>query len=142
MSSVSTYQSWIRQSAKVIRREFWIALAFLTLSTISITAVFWIFAHPYGTNWDETQSINRVYRDAQSFQRGGVLELIRVLLREDRSRPSAFRILVLPVTLFFGVSPTILRILSLMFLWVTFLFTYLAGKRIAGSMAGGFTVAF
>jgi 4-amino-4-deoxy-L-arabinose transferase-like glycosyltransferase len=142
MSSVSTYQSWIRQSVKVIRREFWIALAFLTLSTISIAAVFWIFAHSYGTNWDETQSINRVYRDAQSFQRGGVLELIRVLLREDRSRPSAFRILVLPVTLFFGVSPTILRILSLMFLWVTFLFTYLAGKRIAGSMAGGFTVAF
>lgn len=142
MNITSTYQSWLRQSTKVFRQEFWIAFALLALSTITITSLFWIVAHPYGTNWDEARYINRAYRDVATFRDGGIGELIRVLIQEDRSRPPAYRLLVLPFTLLFGANPILVRFISLMSLWVSALFIYLAGKRIAGATAGAFAAAF
>ncbi|MCA1994815.1 MAG: glycosyltransferase family 39 protein, partial [Coleofasciculus sp. S288] len=142
MNIVSTYQSWRRQSTKVFRQEFWIALALLTVTTITIAAVFWIVAHPYGTNWDEARYINRAYKDVASFEQGGFGELVRVLLHEDRARPPAWRIIALPFTLLFGVNSAIVRIVSLLSLGVSLAFIYLAGRRIAGATAGAFAVAF
>lgn len=142
MNVVSTDRPWIRQPTKVFNQKFWIAFALLTISTVTIAAFFWIQAHAYGTNWDEARYINRAYRDVAVFKKGGLGELLRVLVQEDRSRPPAYRLLALPITLLFGVSPTLVRLISLVSLWVSLGFIYLAGRRIAGSTAGTFAVIF
>lgn len=142
MNITSKRWSWMRQSAKAFTQEFWLAFALLTISTITIAAVFWIFAHPYGTTWDEARYINRAYRDVAFFEKGGIVELIKVLVNEDKSRPPAYRLLALPITLLFGANSTIIRLISLVALWVSLAFIYLASRRIAGSNAGAFAVAF
>lgn len=141
MNTVDMTRHKTQTSTPIFQEKFWILLAFLTISTITIAAVFWIFAHPYSTNWDEAKYFDRVYKDATAFEKGGIFELIRVLFQEERSKPPAYRIFILPFTLVFGVSPSLLRIVSLMFFFVTCFFTYLTSKRIAGATAGGFAVA-
>ncbi|MGA9379194.1 MAG: glycosyltransferase family 39 protein [Phormidium sp.] len=127
---------------KAFGEKFWIFLAFLSLTAVTIAAVFWIFAHPYGTNWDEARYINRIYRDVAFFQQGGIGEFLKGVINEDRSRPPAYRLIVLPFNLLFGINPTTMRLVSLASLWVTLGFIYLAGKRIAGEISGAFAAIF
>lgn len=129
-------------TAKTFAEKIWIFLAFLTLSAVTIAAFFWIFAHPYGTNWDESRYVNRIYRDVTLFQQGGIGEFLKGVINEDRSRPPAYRLIALPFNLLFGVNPATMRFVSLASLWVTLGFIYLAGKRIAGVTAGAFSVIF
>ncbi|OKH40174.1 hypothetical protein NIES2119_04450 [[Phormidium ambiguum] IAM M-71] len=127
---------------KTFGEKLWIFLAFLTLSVVTIAAIFWIFAHPYGTNWDESRYVNRIYRDVTLFQQGGIGEFLKGVINEDRSRPPAYRLIALPFNLLFGVNPATMRLVSLASLWVTLGFIYLAAKRIAGVTAGAFSVIF
>lgn len=127
---------------KAFGEKFWIFLAFCTLIVLTIAGTFWIFAHPYGTNWDEARYINRIYRDVALFQQGGIGEFLKSVINEDRSRPPAYRLIALPFNLLFGVNPTIIRLVSLASLWVTLGFIYLGGRRIAGVKAGALGVIF
>lgn len=127
---------------KTFDDKFWISLVFLTLTAVTIAAVFWIFAHPYGTNWDEARYINRIYRDVTFFQQGGIGEFLKGVINEDRSRPPAYRLIALPFNLLFGVNPAIMRFVSLASLWVTLGFIYLAARKIAGVKAGAFAAIF
>lgn len=133
---------WNDEPAKVFSQRLWIGVTLLTVVALAIAATFWIFEHPYGTNWDEARYINRAYRDVAFFRQNGLSGMLGVLVGEDRTRPPAYRILVLPITLLTGANPYLLRLLSLASLGVTLWFTYQVGKRIAGVTAGAFAVAF
>ncbi|HEY9644834.1 MAG TPA: glycosyltransferase family 39 protein [Chroococcidiopsis sp.] len=130
------------QTQKAFGAWFWSIFALLAIAIVSVVAMSWISAHPYGTNYDEANYINRAYQDVLALRQGGPVELVRSLLREDRERPPAYRLLVLPLTLLFGASPALLRVIS----WVSLLgslgFIFLAARRIAGLTAGAFAVVF
>lgn len=129
-------------SDRGFEQKYWLLLTAIAIAAITIAAIFWILAHPYGTNWDEANYINRAYRDIAKFQEGGIGEFLRVLVQEETSRPPAFRIFAFPITLLLGVNPTILRLISWASLGVTLGFVYLAGRCIAGSVAGLFAALF
>lgn len=142
MQVESDRRAWGVQPAKAFGQRFWIGLALLSAAIITIAAVFWIFDHPYGTNWDEARYINRAYRDVALFHQGGIAELLKGLVGEDRTRPAAYRLLVLPLTLLTGVNAAGLRLISLAVLLLSLWLTFLIGRRIAGTAAGAFAVAF
>jgi hypothetical protein len=132
----------IPATTKLAKQQIWLVLTLVVIGLVSSLAVLWIFYHPYGVNWDEANYINRAYRDFYAFERGGLGELVRVLVREDTSRPPAFRLLTFPFLLAFGVSPQIVRLVSLFFLWISLLLVYKTAKNIAGSEAGQFSAVF
>ncbi len=121
--------------------RYWVGLAVLIAGGVAIAAGFWIAAHPYGTNWDEARYINRAVRDGFLFWREGPLGLLHGLMAEDRTRPPAYRLLVLPFTLLFGAHTALLRWIALATLGLSLVLTFWVGKRIAGPMAGAWTVA-
>ena len=131
-------QSLNGETPKAGRHLFWLTFALLVIGIVSITAIFWIFAHPYGVNWDEAHYINRLYRDVNKFQSGGWTELIRVFFQEDVARPPALRLFALPLTLTFGVTPFLARLISLGFLGITLGFIFQATKQISDRSAGAF----
>lgn len=135
-SRVSQIGLW--NHSRAFGKAFWYTFGFLTFCVISVAVIFWIWSHPYGTNWDEARYINRAYRDVAFFQEGGLGKLLYGLVAEDRSRPPAYRILALPLTLIFGASPTLLRFIAWGCLAATLGFVYLATEAIAGSKAGMF----
>lgn len=139
-SRVSQIGFW--QHSKVFNRVFWSTFGLVAFCTISIAVVHWIWDHPYGTNWDEARYINRAYRDVAFFQDGGLFQLFQGLVSEDRSRPPAYRMLVLPFSLLFGTSTTLLRVCAWGFWGATLGFVYLAGRAIAGPIAGAFAALF
>lgn len=123
-------------------QRWWLGLAIFTVITVSIAGLIWIFAHPYGVGWDESYYINRAYFDVGSFQEDKLLDFIKVLARQDSTRPPAYRLLALPFTLTVGISPAILRILSLSFFWISLVFVFLAANQSAGVTCGAFAVIF
>uniref|UniRef100_A0ACD5GQT6 Uncharacterized protein n=1 Tax=Desertifilum tharense IPPAS B-1220 TaxID=1781255 RepID=A0ACD5GQT6_9CYAN len=60
-SRVSQIGFW--QHSKVFNKVFWSTFVLVAFCTISVAVVYWIWDHPYGTNWDEARYINRAYRD-------------------------------------------------------------------------------
>lgn len=142
LGKILPQKSGISFNLKAFGERFWSAFALVTLSTITVAAIFWILDHPYGTNWDEARYINRAYRDVAFVHEGGIGQFIKGVITEDRSRPPAYRLIALPFTLLLGVNSTIVRLISLTSLWVSLAFIYLAARRIAGATAGAFAVAF
>lgn len=130
------------QLPKAFREQFWQGFAVLVVAVLSGAALFWVVAHPFGTNWDEARLINSAQLDVNALRNDGILGLARSIMGADRGRPPAARILVLPITLPFGATSATLRIVSLVSLWASLGFTYLAGRAIAGSMAGAFAAIF
>lgn len=137
-------RTWLgtQQLDKAFGKQFWTIFAGLVVSLVAISAVFWVMSHPYGTNWDEARYINRAYRDVALFRQGGWGQLIQAIWNEDRTRPPAFRLVILPLTLTIGVNSTLLRLVSLGFIGGSLGFVYLAAKRLAGSAVGAFAVIF
>lgn len=133
---------WDVQPTKAFGQKFWLGLALLTVTAIAIASLFWLGAHPFSTNWDEGRYINRAYRDVAAFRQGGILELLKAVIGEDRTRPPAYRLLVLPLTLLLGAKPLLLRLVGLACMGVSVWLTFLMAKRIAGLAAGAFAVVF
>jgi Dolichyl-phosphate-mannose-protein mannosyltransferase len=127
---------------KSVGQQVWIGFGIAVIVAIAIAASFWIMDHPFGTTWDEARYLNRAHRDVAFFRDGGVGNLLKVLVSEDRTRPPAYRLLVLPVTLLFGANAVLLRFLALAWLGVSLGLTFLIARRIAGPAAGAFAVAF
>jgi 4-amino-4-deoxy-L-arabinose transferase-like glycosyltransferase len=128
--------------SKASENKYWLFVTVFIISLVFIASIVWIFSHPYGTTWDETAYINKAYIDVQAFKEGGILGLAKSIMGFDRSRPPANRIFVLPITLTFGVSPILLRLISLFFWGISLVFVYLAGSLIAGATAGAFATIF
>ncbi|MBE9178907.1 glycosyltransferase family 39 protein, partial [Oculatella sp. LEGE 06141] len=135
-------RSLLQHILKACEGKFWLIFTCSVACIITVAAVFWILDHPYASNWDEARYVNQSYQDVAAFRRGGLGELLRVLVQEDRPRPPAFRLLVLPFTLLLGPSATIFRLVSWASWWVTLGFVYLAAKRIAGMTGGAFAALF
>ncbi len=123
-------------------QRFWGTLAVLAFSVVLVASVVWNIGHPYPQGWDETQYINVAHRDISSVRHTGIVGIIKSLLRLDPARPPGFRLVALPVTLLFGASPTILRLLSVLSLGACLLLVYLTAKRIAGPSSGAFATIF
>lgn len=132
----------LKSPAKAFDTRFWLGFALVALVAVTIAALFWIFDHPFGTNWDEARYINYAYKDVWSLRQDGLLGLAKSVMGSDRARPAAFRILVLPFTLLLGVSPQLLRIISFACLWVTVGLVFLAARSIAGLAGGAFAALF
>jgi 4-amino-4-deoxy-L-arabinose transferase-like glycosyltransferase len=130
------------QLPKAFSIRFWQVFAVLVVAVLSIAALFWILDQPFGSNWDEARLMNSARQDAAAFWNDGILGLARSIMGSDRSRPPAARIMVLPITLPFGVTSATLRIISLVSLWGSLFLTYLAASTIAGAMAGAFATIF
>lgn len=141
-SSNTMTQVLLRPSEKTTSLRFWLGFALIALVAATIAALFWVLDHPFGTNWDEARYINNALKDVSNLRTGGLFELAKGLVAQDRTRPPAFRILVLPLTLIFGVHPALLRLISLVGLGVTLGFTFLAARCIAGVTAGAFAAVF
>ena len=89
MDSVSWASS--KRSLTVVGQRFWPFLAASVFTVITVTAVFWIVQHPFGTNWDEANYLNQAILDRAALTQGPG-DLIKGLFRRDEARPPAYRI--------------------------------------------------
>ncbi|MEM8614308.1 MAG: glycosyltransferase family 39 protein, partial [Cyanobacteria bacterium P01_H01_bin.105] len=72
----------------------------------------------------------------------GPWDLAKAILRRDRARPPAYRILILPITALVGAHPWVLRLCSWGAFACTLWLMYLTGKRLRDRATGGFVVCF
>lgn len=114
----------------------------VAVGAVGVAGGFWIVDHPFAIGWDEADYINSSYRDAAAFERGGWHDLAGMIRDQNRVKPPANRIVVLPFTLLFGVSPILLRLVAWGQLLVTLIFVFLSGRYLAGRVAGAFAVIF
>lgn len=142
MASITSKTKVLGFPYKAFGVGFWTGLAVVFFVTLTVAAVFWMSAHPYGTNWDETNYLNRMVRDMYRFEQYGLGRLLQVWVGEDTSRPPAFRVIAFPAALLFGPNPMTLRLVSWMSLGITSGFIYLTARRIAGPIAGSFAVIY
>ncbi|MFC1896358.1 glycosyltransferase family 39 protein [Thermodesulfobacteriota bacterium] len=118
------------------RNGLWLAFA-LTLVLLTCTSMTgWILRHPVGEGWDEAAYINRAYKDFYAHRTGGLTGLGKALLVNYRSKPSAFRIVVLPVTLLAGPSPLLLRLSSEFIFLLSLFFLYKTLSTLSNPSAG------
>lgn len=136
MSDISPQNFRFKPSIALSNPRFWLGFALFFLIALTVTAYFWIVAHPHPLNWDEAFYFNRVQGDVWTLKNLGKRQLIEVLWREDPSRPPLYRLLAFPVAVLFGTNPFILRLTSLSFLWLALGFVFLTVRRIGGSTAG------
>ena len=116
--------------------KYWIGVTLLIIIVIFAASLLWIKAHPFPIGWDEAEYFNLLHYDRTAFCKGGILGAVKTLLFKDRSRPAAYRIFALPISLLCEADPKIIRLLSLLFGGISLLFIYLSGKTIAGFKAG------
>ncbi|NER80575.1 MAG: glycosyltransferase family 39 protein [Leptolyngbya sp. SIO1D8] len=135
-------QQSVSPSSPASLQRCWQLIVLVAMVALTIAAIAWIMAHPFGTNWDEASYINHAYQDVTAFREGGPLRLVKELFRRDVIRPHAYRLLILPVTLVLGASPAILRILSWIALGITLFMVYATGRRLSGPIAGSVAVLF
>jgi Dolichyl-phosphate-mannose-protein mannosyltransferase len=114
----------------------WLGFALCTLIVLSFASYFWLAAHPHPLNWDEAFYFNRVHGDVWTLKNLGERKLLEVFWNEDRARPPLYRLLAFPVALIFGSNPFILRLISLLSLWISLGFVFLTVRRIGGTTAG------
>jgi 4-amino-4-deoxy-L-arabinose transferase-like glycosyltransferase len=136
MSDSSSQPVRFKPTIALSSPRFWIGFSLFSLIVLTVAAYFWIVAHPHPINWDEALYFNRVQGDVWTLKNLGKRKFIEVLWSQNRSRPPLYRLLALPVGLLFGTNPFILRLTSLLYLWLTLGFVFLTVRRIGGSNAG------
>ena len=124
------------------RIGFWPCFALGVTAVIFSATLFFIRDTPLPSTWDEALYVNLVQQDLQSYNEGGLHKLATSLRYNDTHRPPAYRILVLPYNLIFGVQTTALKAHALFFWCLTLWIMYLAGKSLAGSDAGAWAVMY
>lgn len=114
-------------------RHFWWrgSMALAMLAVVS-AVVRWQLHHPLPLFWDEANYVSQAILDHRFFQSGGVVRLVKALLFEDPLRPPAYRLLVLPWSLFLEPSIPALRCTSLLFSAIAFFFLYRAAWTLHG----------
>lgn len=125
-----------------IINKTWLTFAILTVSLIVTASVFWIIDHPFGISWDEAGYFNQMQSDLVHFKADGLRGLVRALSFEDRGRPPAYRLFIIPFTYLLGFSPVMVRMVSIAALLASLLFVYLGARSIAGPKSGAFAVIF
>lgn len=110
------------------------------LLTITLSAI-WMARNPGPVGWDEAMYLTRFHDDVQIVRQNGLAGLACVAVRSDQSRPSAFRLLALPLTMSVGVDPTWLRVYTLGFFCLALGLVCRTGMRAAGPVAGGLALA-
>ena len=75
----------------------------------------WAAAHPHGgLGWDEASYVNVALRDLDRWRDHGLWPWLRGFVRDDRIRPSAYRLLAAPLAIASGGSPFWLRFTSIL----------------------------
>ena len=119
--------------------RYWLTTAILITATILSAGALWASRHVAGTDWDEGGYINRAIQDRYMFQEEGLYGLLRAVGAQEGSRPPAYRMMVLPITIPFGVSVAVIRYVSILLFAVTLWLVYLLGLRLAGPACGAFS---
>ena len=115
---------------------FIIVVFFVSLASISFMVRDRV---PFG--WDEADYINRAFLDRSAIRLSPKAYIGR-LLKDDVSRPPAYRMLHVPFSLAAGVSAPELRLVSFAALLLTLWLVYLAVNEVAGTSASIFAVLF
>ncbi len=136
MSDISPQPLRFKPPIALSSTRFWLYFTLFVLIALTVTAYFWIVAHPHPLNWDEAFYLNRVHGDVWTLKNLGKQKLLEAFWNEDPSRPPLYRLLAFPVALIFGSNPFILRLTSILFLWLTLGFVFLTVRRIGGTTAG------
>jgi len=121
--------------------RFW---TFFTIGVLLITSMLmarWIFTHPYPVGWDEASYINRAYKDFYAFEDRGILGLAKALLVHQRTKPPAYRLAILPVSLTIGPKPILLRFSSVLLFMFSVCLIYRTVALLSGHSAGCLAVA-
>ncbi len=120
--------------------RYWQIVAILITGVILAAGALWASRHATGTDWDEAGYINRVIQDRYMFQAEGLYGLVRTIGCHEPQRPPAYRMMVVPITIPFGVSTAGVRYISIFVFAATLAIVYLLGRRLAGPACGAFTV--
>jgi 4-amino-4-deoxy-L-arabinose transferase-like glycosyltransferase len=120
--------------------RYWQTLAILLAGVILAAGALWASRQATGTDWDEAGYINRAIRDRYTFQAEGLYGLVRTIGCHEAQRPPAYRMMVVPITIPFGVSTAGVRYISIFVFAATLAIVYLLGRRLAGPACGAFTV--
>jgi len=122
---------------------YWQFLAVIVVTVAFTTAFQWVADHPFAGHMDEAVYLNQVQSDAMALDERGIKGLARSILYQDRAKPPAYRLTVLPVTsVWDNFSLTTLRIISLVFILFSLVFVYLTATQLAGAINGAFSVIF
>lgn len=119
--------------------RYWQTAAILLIGVILAAGVLWASRHATGIDWDEAGYINRAIQDRYIFQKEGLYGLVRTVGCHEPQRPPAYRMMVIPITIPFGVSAPVTRYVSIFVFAMTLWIVYLLGRRLAGPACGAFT---
>jgi 4-amino-4-deoxy-L-arabinose transferase-like glycosyltransferase len=117
-------------------RTIWPYFVVAAVVVITIAAIQWSLAHPYGAAWDEAEYFNEVQIDGQRLRTLRLLRLGARMLVYSLGRPPAYRLLVLPFVWLFGFHTTELRLITFACFVLSAFFVYWAARQVSGAVAG------
>ncbi len=120
--------------------RYWWTAAILFTGILLAAGALWASRHATGTDWDEAGYVNRVIQDRYMFRAEGLYGLVRTIGCHEPQRPPAYRMVVVPITIPFGVSTPPVRYISIFTFAATLALVYLLGRWLAGPACGAFTV--
>jgi hypothetical protein len=124
------------RSMKIKRSGILVAAALLCGLILVYVGAEYSITHPFPDDYDETHYINEVCADRSVAIKQGLAGFAKHLVSEDRWRPPGYRLAGFLGGIAGEPSPTILRSLSLLSLFVTALLLFLSGKEISSTNAG------
>ena len=143
MANNGDSKSKVNSISESVVTIYWQILALIIVIVAFTTAFQWLADHQFAAHMDEAVYLNQVQNDAIALDERGVRGLARSILYQDRAKPPAYRLSVLPITsVWDSFSLTTLRTISLIFILLSLVFVYLTAVSLAGRVNGAFSVIF
>ena len=124
-------------SRLLLKDRCWFMLLAVTLFALLAAEIQWMLDHPSVVCWDEAHYFNTALSDQSALRNSGLRGLgLNILYSagddlSDRCRPPAYRVLAVPFYYFLGFRPTVLRLVSVGFIWLGLLLLYLTTRKFA-----------
>ena len=118
-------------SRVLVKDRCWFLLLAVPLVALLAAEIQWVVDHPYAVCWDEADYFNVVLRDQSAVSNSGLRGVRTQIIWGDRARPPAYRILAFPFYYMFGCRPTVLRLVSMGFIWLGLLVLYQTMRKLA-----------
>jgi 4-amino-4-deoxy-L-arabinose transferase-like glycosyltransferase len=120
--------------------RYWQTVAILVTAMVLSAGALWASRQAAATDWDEGEYVNQAIQDKDMFQKKGLYGLLHAIGARGGSRPPAYRVMVLPITIPFGVSVSATRYVSILLFAAALGLLFLLGRRLAGPACGAFSM--
>jgi hypothetical protein len=116
-------------------------IAVLVFVAVLVAAGRWALREPLPTTPDEAHYLKYLLHDHDAYARGGLRKLAAAIIYDDRTRPPAYRLMVLPWVALLGPAFAHMRLLAMAWLCVAAALVAATVRRLTGSWPAGVLAA-